>query len=179
MPTRVYNGSVTQPRRLAGSLLLVGLAGVLLGGQPAADPASGAAPGEPAAVLDALFPGGRRTEALARLAEGELAPEEAVRVSELGRDASTSHHLVRIRDREELHRHDRHDLLVVVLRGHGTMRLGEEERSVGEGSILYVPRGVAHAFRNQSHEPAAAYGVYTPPFDGRDRVPVTGEGRAP
>jgi mannose-6-phosphate isomerase-like protein (cupin superfamily) len=44
-----------------------------------------------------------------------------------------------------------------------------EERAVGQGSILYVPRATVHAFRNTSDEPAAAYAVYTPAFDGQDR----------
>jgi mannose-6-phosphate isomerase-like protein (cupin superfamily) len=49
------------------------------------------------------------------------------------------------------------------------MRIGDEERPVGEGSILYVPRGTVHAFQNDSEEPAAAYVVYVPTFDGEDR----------
>jgi mannose-6-phosphate isomerase-like protein (cupin superfamily) len=57
-----------------------------------------------------------------------------------------------------------------MLRGHGRMRLGAEQRAVGEGSILWVPRGSVHAFSNESAEPAVAYAVYFPAFDGRDRV---------
>jgi mannose-6-phosphate isomerase-like protein (cupin superfamily) len=129
--------------------------------------------GEPPAVLDAGFPGGRRTEALASLAASRpLAPDEDFRIAEIGRDAHSSHHLVWIRDREQPHRHERHDLWVVILRGHGGMRLGDEEREVGPGSILYVPRGAAHAFRNASNEVAVAYAVYAPAFDGRDRTLV-------
>jgi mannose-6-phosphate isomerase-like protein (cupin superfamily) len=129
-----------------------------------------ATPREPA-VLDATFPGARRTEALVALAASEsLAPDEAFRLREIGRDAHSSHHLVWIRDGEQPHRHDRHDLLVVMLRGHGAMRQGADERAVGEGSVLYVPRGTVHAFRNASPDVAVAYAVYTPAFDGRDRV---------
>lgn len=124
-------------------------------------------------VLDALFPDGRRTEALAALADAEaLGPDESFRLREIGRDAHSSHHVVWIRDREVPHRHDRHDLFVVMLRGHGTMRLGDEERPVGAGSVLYVPRGTVHAFRNRSGEVAAAYAIYAPAFDGRDRADV-------
>ncbi len=94
---------------------------------------------------------------------------------EIGRDEHTSHHLVAIRDRETPHRHDRHDLFVVILRGHGAMRIGTEERPVGIDSILYVPRGTAHAFRNDSGEPAFAYAVYAPAFDGSDRTTVEGD----
>jgi len=135
-----------------------------------------ASPGPPP-VLDAALPEGRLTRPLASLlAGGGLAPGSAQSVRELGRDAHTSHHLVWIRDAEIPHRHDQHDLLVVILRGHGRMLLGHGETEVGEGSILYVPRGRVHAFRNQSDQPAAAYVVYVPPFDGRDRVLAPGLG---
>jgi mannose-6-phosphate isomerase-like protein (cupin superfamily) len=122
-------------------------------------------------VLDAVFLGERRTVALDELvAAAGLAPDESFKVAEIGRDEHSSHHLVWIRDREVPHRHDRHDLIVVILQGHGAMRLGDEERAVGVGSILYVPRGLTHAFGNASAGPALAYAVYTPAFDGRDRV---------
>ena len=101
-----------------------------------------------------------------------LGPGESERVVEVGRDDTSSHHVVTIRNRETPHHHDRHDLLVVMLEGFGSMRLGDAERPVGRGSILYVPRGTVHAFRNASDAPAVAYAVYFPPFDGRDRTPA-------
>jgi mannose-6-phosphate isomerase-like protein (cupin superfamily) len=126
-----------------------------------------------APVLDALFADARTTLSLEALAARvTLAAGEDFRVVELARDARTSHHVVAIRGREAPHRHDRHALLVLMLRGHGRMRLGAEERAVGTGSLLYVPAGSVHAFRNESSEPAIAYAVYAPPFDGRDRVDV-------
>ncbi len=134
-----------------------------------------AAPGPeaPPATLDALFPSGRVTLPLDALAARHPLPAgEDFVVREVARDAHSSHHVVWIRDREQPHRHDRHDLFVVIVRGFGTMRLGAEERPVGSGSILYVPRGTPHAFKNESGEPALAYAVYVPAFDGQDRVPV-------
>lgn len=124
-------------------------------------------------ALDALFPDGRFTAPLASLIErAKLDDGQPFKILEVGRDAGSSHHVVTIRDRESPHRHDTHDLFVVMLRGHGTMRLGDETRPVGEGSILYVPRATVHAFTNLSGEPAIAYAIYFPPFDGKDRVPV-------
>jgi mannose-6-phosphate isomerase-like protein (cupin superfamily) len=151
--------------RLRASLAAVAAAAGLwlAGGGLAAD--------APPAVLDALFPSGLETVPLASLPERvKLAPGENFKVVELARDAGTSQHVVAIRGAETPHRHDRHDLLVVILRGYGHMRIGAEERPVGEGSILYVPRGTVHAFRNQSPEPAVSYAVYVPPFDGKDRI---------
>jgi len=133
-----------------------------------------AAKPEPAPpALDSLFPSGRLTLPLEALAaKYPLAPGKDFQVFEVGRDEHTSQHVVWIVDREVPHRHDTHDLFVVMLRGHGTMRLGDEQRPIGERSILYVPRGTPHAFRNESDAPALAYAVYSPPFDGLDRVPV-------
>ncbi len=125
----------------------------------------------PVASFDALFPEGRQTVPVEVLvARVALAPDQNVRVVDLGRDAGTSHHLVALRGAETPHRHDRHDLVVVMLRGHGSMRIGREERPLGEGSTIYVPRGTPHAFRNQAPEPAVSYVVYAPPYAGDDRV---------
>ena len=152
---------MTRRRKIAG-LALIALGVPLLIGAEA----------EPPAVLDARFGEQRNTIALEALeTRALLGPGENQRVVEIGRDAHTSHHVVSIRDRETPHRHDRHDLTVVILEGWGTMRLGDEERRVGKGSILYVPRGTVHAFRNLSDAPAVAYAVYSPAFDGKDRVP--------
>jgi mannose-6-phosphate isomerase-like protein (cupin superfamily) len=144
------------------------LAALLLAG-----PWAARADDAPAAVLDLLLPDGRRTEELRSLGTATPLPAgEGFRVREIGRDAHTSHHLVWVRDREVPHSHDRHDLIVVILRGHGGMTLGSKERPVGEGSVLYVPRGTVHAFRNATAEPAVAYAIYAPAFDGKDRVPA-------
>jgi mannose-6-phosphate isomerase-like protein (cupin superfamily) len=141
------------------------LAALLLAGCAARDPG-------PPATFDALFPEGRRTVPIAELvARVELAPGEELRIEDLGRDERTSHHLVALRGAETPHRHDRHDLVVVLLRGWGRMRIGRELRDVGQGSTLYVPRGTVHAFANAAPEPAVAYVVYAPPYDGVDRVP--------
>lgn len=128
-----------------------------------------------AAVVDGVFPEGRMTEPIDSLIGAiELAEDEDFRVVELGRDDHSSHHLVFIRDREIPHRHDRHDLFLVALRGYGGMLQGDEERPVGEGSIIFIPRGGVHAFRNADAEPAVAYVVFTPAFDGQDRVDASG-----
>ncbi len=147
---------------------MLGAAALALG---AASLLTAAAGGE--AVLDALYPEGRTTLPLRELARREpLRAGEDFRVVALGRDAHTSHHVVHIRNAETPHRHDTHDLVVVILRGHGQMLLGTDRRPVAEGSILYIPRGTVHAFANESGEPASAYAMYTPPYDGKDKVDV-------
>jgi len=146
------------------------LAALLLGGSLAGCATSAGSHGG-APVLDALWPGGRTTLELARLAtRAPLAAGEDFRAVEIARDGATSHHVVSIRNAEVPHRHDRHDLLVVLLQGHGSMRLGDDVRAIGANSVLYIPRGTPHAFTNHSDAPAVAYAVYLPAFDGKDRV---------
>lgn len=126
---------------------------------------------QPPAVFDAVISGQRITIGFDELLErAPLVADQAFRVAEIGRDEHTSHHVVSIRHREVPHRHDHHDLMVVLLRGSGTMLQGDHERPVGVGSILYIPRGTRHAFRNASDEPAIAYAVYSPAFDAEDRI---------
>jgi mannose-6-phosphate isomerase-like protein (cupin superfamily) len=131
---------------------------------------AGTATAEPPAVIDTTFGSERTTTAIDTLLErATLRPGEAVRVTEMGRDGDTSHHLVVLRDREPLHRHDRHALIVHVLRGSGVMHIDGVERPVGPRSLVHVPRGAVHAFLNRSDAPAVAWVIYTPPFDGHDR----------
>jgi mannose-6-phosphate isomerase-like protein (cupin superfamily) len=148
---------------------LAAAAAALFACEPAAQPAVSAGPPP---VLD-LQLGTRISEPLAQLAARvPLAQDQDFRVVELGRSETTSHHVAAIRTAERPHRHDRHDILVVLVHGHGTQQVGDETREVGEGSVLFVPRGVVHAFRNAGPDPAVAYVVYAPPFDGVDRVQV-------
>jgi mannose-6-phosphate isomerase-like protein (cupin superfamily) len=134
--------------------------------------AGGGAASEPA-VVDGLFSAGRLTRPLSELITGAaLAEGEGFRIVEVGRDANSSHHIVSLRDREPVHRHDTHDLLVVVLRGYGQMLIGDQERALGANSVVYVPRGTPHSMRNTSGTPIVGYAVFVPAFDGQDRVLV-------
>ena len=81
-------------------------------------------------------------------------------------------HLVQIRHQEAMHLHEHHDLIAVLQRGHGTLRRGSETLTLEAGSAVTIPRGVPHAFVNQSPYPAAIFLVFSPPFDGTDTVPV-------
>jgi len=124
-------------------------------------------------AVDAVLNGQRMTVPFGELATRvPLAAGENFKVVEIGRDASSSHHIVALRGREPVHRHDSHDLLVVTLEGHGSMLIGDEERAIGPRSIVYVPRAAVHAMRNLSRGVLYGYAVFTPPFDGKDRIPV-------
>ena len=101
-----------------------------------------------------------------------LAPQQEFGIVELSRTEHSSVHLIQIRHREPLHVHEQHDLIAILLKGHGTLRLGSQTFSVQKGSVVAIPHGVPHAFVNESLEPAAAFAVSSPPLDGPDTVLV-------
>ena len=104
--------------------------------------------------------------------EYPLQPEQEFGIAELGRTETSSVHIVQVRHRESLHAHEHHDMVAVLLRGHGTLRMGDRTFAMKEGSIVAIAHGMPHAFVNDSRQPAAEFVVFTPPFDGKDVVPV-------
>lgn len=81
--------------------------------------------------------------------------------------------LAQIRDREKLHYHEEHDLLVQLLNGTGKLKTPTQTIPVKPGDWTLIPRSVKHQFINTGAEPARALVIRTPPpADGRDYVPV-------
>lgn len=104
--------------------------------------------------------------------ENPLAPDQNICVSLLSKTEQASVHLVQVRVAEKPHVHQTHDLTVFVVRGYGDMTMGTETRKVREGDVIHIPAGVRHYFTNRSESPSAAVVVFSPPFDGKDTVPV-------
>jgi quercetin dioxygenase-like cupin family protein len=108
------------------------------------------------------------------LARHPLAPGENIRVTPLERTEAQSLSLVQIRQREEPHVHARHDLTVIMLRGTGTLSVGNAAYyRLKPGDAVFIPRGTPHHFVNEGEEPAAALVLFAPAFDGKDTVPVS------
>jgi mannose-6-phosphate isomerase-like protein (cupin superfamily) len=106
------------------------------------------------------------------LRENPMAPGENIKVTNLGAGPAASHHIVQVRDREAPHIHREHDGTVVLLRGKGFLMMGQSRLDLGTGDVVFIPRNTPHYFVNTSPEPAAAFVVFSPPFDGKDIVPV-------
>jgi mannose-6-phosphate isomerase-like protein (cupin superfamily) len=98
-------------------------------------------------------------------------PENIVTVT-LAVGAHSSYHLVQVRQAEPAHLYATHDLSVHVVRGQGQMHLADQVFPVAVGDTTFIPRGVPHYFENTGATPAALLAVFSPAFDGRDRVPV-------
>ncbi len=106
------------------------------------------------------------------LAENPLPPGRNIKVVTLGKGEGTSHHVVQIRDREAPHVHKKHDLTVVVLKGEGYLMLGKKRINLTRGDVLFIPRGNVHYFVNTYYKPSVALAAFSPPFDGKDTIPV-------
>lgn len=61
-----------------------------------------------------------------------------------------------------LHRHDDQDETWWVVEGAVRFRLGDEEAEAATGAFVWVPRGLAHAFRNDAATPARLLVLFTP-----------------
>ena len=109
------------------------------------------------------------------LADDPLAAGENIKVASLGRSASASQHVVQIGDREALHVHKIHDATVTMMRGQGYLFLADKRVKLKAGDIVHVQRGVPHQYVNTASEPTVLLAVYSPPFDGKDNIPVDGQ----
>ena len=62
------------------------------------------------------------------------------------------------------HRHLAQEQVYVIVRGHGQMLVGDEEHAVGEGTMVFIPLGAAHAIRNTGPELLVYVSTTSPPF---------------
>lgn len=96
-------------------------------------------------------------------------------IRNLARNPGFSTHLVWIRSREEPHIHATHDATVLLVKGRGILNLAGRDYPMAAGSLVSIPQGKVHAFVNTEAGPALAYVIFSPPFDGKDIVPVPAE----
>jgi quercetin dioxygenase-like cupin family protein len=65
-------------------------------------------------------------------------------------------------DGPPLHTHAREDEVLYVLEGEFRFQLGDDVHEAPEGSLMYVPRGVAHCFQNVADDPGRLLIFFTP-----------------
>jgi mannose-6-phosphate isomerase-like protein (cupin superfamily) len=110
---------------------------------------------------------------LAKVVEANpLGPSENIKITTLGQGQSASHHVVQVRGRESPHLHQTHDGTVMLVSGRGYLMMANKRIELSPGDIVYIPRGTAHYYVNTAPQPSVAFVVFSPPFDGKDNVPV-------
>ena len=124
-----------------------------------------------------FYQNGLETKDLDRLIkENQPGPDEPLRAVLLHTTEQESVHLVLIRTAEKPHIHQTHDGFVVLKRGTGMLHIGKETLAMKAGDSVFIPRGTLHFFENTSDEVAVALAVFTPPYRGKDTVPVPERG---
>jgi quercetin dioxygenase-like cupin family protein len=66
-----------------------------------------------------------------------------------------------------LHLHHNSDEVMYILSGDFTFKIGEQVTSGGAGTCAFMPRGIAHAWKNSGAEAGRALFVFTPVEAGK------------
>ena len=66
-----------------------------------------------------------------------------------------------------LHTHDDSDEVAYVLSGQITFKIGDEITVGGPGTCAFIPRGLAHAWKNTGAEPGRVLFLYSPGRAGK------------
>src|SRR5437867_6314128 len=66
-----------------------------------------------------------------------------------------------------LHLHHNSDEVMYILSGEFTFKIGEQVTSGGAGTCAFMPRGIAHAWKNSGAEAGRALFVFTPVEAGK------------
>jgi mannose-6-phosphate isomerase-like protein (cupin superfamily) len=146
--------NVLKRRVLAGAAASVALTGAFLWGRATAEEAK---PGPAVFSLPSI---------LAKNAPGKDEPYKIIPLAS-GKDASATE----VVTEKELkpHYHEGREEWAYVIRGGGTMLLGDRKRPVKAGDLVYIPRGTVHGFANGAKGQTVVLSIMAPPFDGKDR----------
>ena len=101
-----------------------------------------------------------------------LGPGEAVKWVELKRTPSSSQHLAIIQTNELLHAYQTHDLTAAIVEGKGKLFIKGEGLSLQRGVVATVPQGTPHYFKNTYKKPLIVFVVFSPAYDGQDKIIV-------
>lgn len=99
-----------------------------------------------------------------------LAADDEARSEEIAWDSVSSMHLTQVRGAVNSHHHVLHSENIWVVRGAGRLVLGDQKYRVMAGDVIHVPKGTSHSFHNLGAVPTVVISVFSPGFDGKDRV---------
>jgi mannose-6-phosphate isomerase-like protein (cupin superfamily) len=95
------------------------------------------------------------------------APGEESGSELLFQDERISVHRALVQAALALHVHEGREETVYVIAGEGRMQVESTWLELSPGTLIHVPRGVAHAV--EARTPLSALTIFSPPFDGQDR----------
>ena len=109
------------------------------------------------------------------LLENPRVDDEPVKWTNLVQSENATVNIVQVEKLVKSHFHEDQDEIVYVVSGEGNFTVGDEERWLKPGDIIFIPKGTVHG--GEFELPAVAVSVYTPSFDmsNPDRVFVENE----
>jgi quercetin dioxygenase-like cupin family protein len=122
----------------------------------------------PTSFPEMYFPTAKDIDEIVK--ENELTKDENIKVIPIGKNKSTSVHLIQVRENAEMdmHFHKLHDEIVYIKKGSGVLELNGTRYGIRDGMLLVIPRKTVHKYVNTGNELNIAISVFSPPFDGED-----------
>lgn len=104
----------------------------------------------------------------------KLKPEKEfsnIHVKPLYSDEKVSSFVIWIKEQVPLHKHVKHSEHVYVLKGKGSMKLGDKVIQVKKGDFIMIPEGTPHSVKVKGGT-LQVLSIQAPEFKGKDRVPL-------
>ncbi|MCP5008087.1 MAG: cupin domain-containing protein [Planctomycetes bacterium] len=100
----------------------------------------------------------------------ELLETETVKITPVGKNKSSSIHIVQIQGGAEMgfYSHKLHDELVFVHKGKGIVEFGNTRYEMKEGMVLMIPRKTWHKLINPGEGSLSTVSFFSPPFNKDD-----------
>jgi quercetin dioxygenase-like cupin family protein len=72
----------------------------------------------------------------------------------------------------KMHYHRYHDEITYCIKGQAAMNVSGKELVMKAGDLMYIPALTLHGSEVTSNETLQLISIFTPPFDGKDRIYV-------
>lgn len=90
-------------------------------------------------------------------------------VQRLAGDAGASVFVIWIKSGVRKHKHAAHSETVHVLKGKGSMELGDQMLDIRKGDVIFIPQGTPHSVEVKGGT-MQVISIQAPEFDGSDRI---------
>jgi len=104
------------------------------------------------------------------VSELKLADGQPFRQDIIASDSLATVELIQVREGLEEQSHSHHQLTLWVVRGAVRVTLGYEKHKLAAGTIVTIPPKTPYSIYSLSGSTAVLVGVYSPMFNGKDRV---------
>jgi mannose-6-phosphate isomerase-like protein (cupin superfamily) len=105
-----------------------------------------------------------------------LGDTQELRSDKIEGDSLSSVHLTQVRGEVKALSHLHHKETMYVIRGAGRLTLGNQKYKVAAGEVITIPPGTPHSFYSMGKIPTVVISVFSPGFDGKDRVYENSDG---